>query len=543
MGQAALLTAGIATMAAIAGVALLIFGARSRRQARDLAEVNRRFVATFEQTAVGVAHLDTRGRVIRINKRFCEITGYDREELLQLTADDITHPDDRANDRATRRAMAKGELDHSQVEKRYVRKDGSIVWVQSTRSTVRDADGRPEFFVAVVEEITARKETEARLLSGEAQYRAIFDSAVEAVAVIDARGVVQSVNPSVERVFGYAPAELIGRNIKMLMPESIQARHDDYLARYRETGRRAIIGIGREVEGRRKDGTVFPLGLSVAEWKRGEDSFFTGIMRDMSARTEAERALVSSEERLRVLQNEFAHLARVNDLGEMAAAIAHEINQPLAAVVNYLNSGIFLSHDGYTEENFADVVEDMEQASAQALRAGEIVRRLREFIGHGSGARSIERVGPLVDAAMALGLIDARSAGIVVEKQIEAEDCQVEVDTVQIQQVIVNLLRNAVEAMTGMDKRRERRLLVCARPEGDSAVSISISDTGPGIAPDVHDRLFQPFVTSKSNGMGMGLSVCRRLIEAHGGTIEVENRGGKGATFTFRLPRIDTTGK
>lgn len=543
MGQAVLLTIGIAAVAAAAILAVLILSARSRRQARELAEVNRRFEATFEQAAVGVALLDTQGRVIRINERFCEIAGYDRDELLRLTADDITHPDDRADDRTARRAMAAGELDHSQVEKRYVQKDGTVVWVHSTRSTVRDAEGRPEFFVAIVEEITARKEAETRLTSGEAQYRAIFDSAVEAIAVIDARGTIQSVNPAVERVFGYAPAELIGNNIKILMPEPDRTRHDDYLARYRETGRRAIIGIGREVDGRRKDGSTFPLGLSVAEWKRGEDSFFTGIMRDMSARTEAERALISSEERLRMLQNEFAHLARVNDLGEMAAAIAHEINQPLAAVVNYLNSGIYLAHDGYTEENFADVVEDMERASEQALRAGDIVRRLREFIGHGSGSRTIEHVGPLVDAAMALGLIDARSAGIVVEKQLEAKDCKVEVDTVQIQQVIVNLLRNAVEAMAGMDKSRERRLLVSARPDGDSAVSISISDTGPGIAPAMLDRLFQPFVTSKSNGMGMGLSVCRRLIEAHGGTIEVENQAGKGATFTFNLPRIGTNGK
>src|SRR3569832_882827 len=202
------------------------------------------------------------------------------------------------------------------------------------------------FFTGVMRDVSARKDAELALVAGEAQYRAIFDSAVEAMAVIDAKGIIQSVNPALQRTFGYMPDELLGKNIKMLMPPTIAKQHDGYLRRYHDTGVKAIIGSGREVIGRRKDGTVIPLDLSVAEWEREGRTFFTGVMRDISARRDAEIALRASEEQLLLLQNEFAHLARVNDLGEMAAAIAHEINQPLTAIVKYLDTGDAIAADG-----------------------------------------------------------------------------------------------------------------------------------------------------------------------------------------------------
>ena len=457
---------------------------------------------------------------------------------MAKTADEITHPLDLPRHGTVARAAEAGAVDLLTEEKRYVRKDGCVIWVNVTRSTIRDAAGRPEFFVAVVEDITARKEAETQLTTGEAQYRAIFDSAVEAMAVIDAAGMIQSVNPAVERVFGYAPAELLQKNIKILMPEVIAENHDGYLRRYRETGRRGIIGIGREVLGQRKNGTAFPLDLSVAEWERAGETFFTGIMRDISARKSTESALRHSEEKLRHLQKEFAHLARVNDLGEMAAAIAHEINQPLTAIVNYLNTGLLMTVDGYSEDGFAEVERMMREAAEQALRAGNIIRRLREFVGQGNGTRTIERFEQVVESAMSLALIDARSAGILVERIPGAAGARVEVDVVQIQQVLVNLLRNAVEALSGVPAEGLRRLSVSTSLSRDGYAEIAVADNGPGIAPEIARRLFEPFVTSKSNGMGMGLSVCRRLVEAHGGVIDVESVPGAGATFRVRLPEF-----
>lgn len=367
-----------------------------------------------------------------------------------------------------------------------------------------------------------------------AEYRAIFDSAVEAMAVIDAAGTVQSVNPAVERIFGYAPRELIGNNIRMLMPPEIGGHHDDHLSRYRQTGIRAVIGIGREVMGRRKDGSVFPLDLSVAEWQRGGETFFTGIMRDVSARHAAESKLRASEERLRLLQHEFAHLARVNEFGEMAEAIADEINQPLTAIVNYLSVGLFAAGD----DGEGEAEQLMRQASDQALRAGDMVRRIREFVEHGHGVRTVWRADGLVDSAMALALVDARSSGIIVEREAGAGDAVVEVDSAQIRQVLVNLLRNAVEAMADNDSPGGARVTISTGLRPDGAVEFAISDTGPGLSPEVREKLFQTFFTTKANGMGLGLSVCRRLIEAHGGTIEADSAPGTGATFRFQLPRF-----
>jgi two-component system sensor kinase FixL len=528
-----LLAAGLVALLAIAGVR------RSRAKSAAIVAANHRFRATFEQAAVGLAHFDPQGEWLRVNDRFCAIVGYERGELLRKTIDEITHPLDLPRDRHTRAIMVAGEIGHDSGEKRYIRKDGRTVWVNVTRSAVYDPAGGLQFFVAVVEEIGARKEAEARLITGEAQYRAIFDSAVEAMAVIDAKGVIQSVNPSVQRIFGYVPADLIGSNITMLMPETIGSKHDSYLDRYRQTGQRAIIGIGREVVGQRSDGTVFPLDLSVAEWEREGETFFTGIMRDISQRKGTETALRASEDRLRLLQNEFAHLARVNDLGEMAAAIAHEINQPLTAIVNYLNTGLFYAVEGYSEDAFADTEQVMREAAAQALRAGDIVRRLREFVGKGEGGRTVEAADPLVDSSMALALIDARSRGILVERRPGALDTEVEVDVVQIQQVLVNLLRNAVDALDSAGKDEVRRLSVVTSA-GDDFVEIAVADNGPGIAPKVAGRLFEPFMTTKAKGMGMGLSVCRRLIEAHGGTISAESNPTIGATFTVKLPRFNS---
>jgi two-component system sensor kinase FixL len=367
-----------------------------------------------------------------------------------------------------------------------------------------------------------------------AEYRAIFDSAVEAMAVIDAAGTVQSVNPAVERLFGYAPEELIGGNIRMLMPSEIGGEHDGHLSRYRQTGIRAVIGIGREVTGRRKDGSQFPLDLSVAEWRRGGETFFTGIMRDLGARHAAESKLRASEERLRLLQHEFARLARVNEFGEMAEAIADEINQPLTAIVNYLGVGLFAAE----EDCDGEVEQLMRLASEQALRAGDMVRRIREFVNYGQGVRTVWRADGLVDSAMALALVDARSSGIIVEREAGAGDAVVEVDSAQIRQVLVNLLRNAIEAMADGAAPGDTRVTISTGLRPDGAVEFAISDTGPGLSPEAREQLFQPFFTTKANGMGLGLSVCRRLIEAHGGTIEANSPPGAGATFRFQLPRF-----
>jgi two-component system sensor kinase FixL len=500
--------------------------------------VDLRLEASFEQAAVGMAHVALDGRWLGVNAQCSAITGYSKEELLGGSFQNITHPEDLAQDLAQVERLLSGEAERYSMDKRYFRKDGGIVWVHLTVTLIRDARNAPDFFVVVIQDISDRKHVEANLVDSEARYRAIFDSAVEAIAVIDSRGTIQSINPAAQRIFGYAPAELVGKNVRTLMPQRIAREHDAYLDRYRTTHNRAIIGIGREVEGMRKDGTPLSIDLSVAEWERAGQTFFTGIMRDITPRREAEAALRTSEERLRSLQNEYAHLARVNEMGEMAAAIAHEINQPLTAIVNNLNAGLYAAKEGLTQGAFDEAQEVMAAASEQALRAGEIVRRLREFVGKSTGERRIEAIDTLVDAASGLALIDAPANGIRVERLTGADGVQARVDTVQIQQVIVNLIRNAMDALVTLPPGQERRITIATKVVAkDGVVEIRIADTGPGIPEELRSTVFEPFFTSKAKGMGMGLSVCRRLIEAHDGSIVLEAPAA-GAAFRLTLPKM-----
>ncbi|MDV3456836.1 PAS domain S-box protein [Sphingomonas sp. HF-S4] len=494
------------------------------------------FVATFALAAVGIAHVGLDGRWLRVNRTCCEITGCTEEELLQGRFQEITHPDDLGSDLENIERLLSGKGRHYSMEKRYVRRDGSLIWVNLSVTLVSKPDGAPDFFISLITDISRAKALEADLIASEARYRSIFDAAVEAMAVIDHQGSIQSVNPAVERIFGYQPEELVGRNIKVLLPRAIAAKHDGYLERYRRTGVPGIIGKGRDVEGRRKDGTLVALDLSVAQWTHDDRTYFTGTMRDVSKRRATEAALLQSRDDLQSLQTEYAHLARVTEMGEMASAIAHEINQPLTAIANNLNAGLYAIEACDAIEASAEARIVMKAAADQAIRAGLIIRRLREFVGKTTGERRLEAITPLIEAARDLALIDAPAHGIEVEMADDGQDLHATIDAIQLKQVLVNLLRNAVDALLTLPKGAQRKIRIAT---GLSDIAgqfhITLSDTGPGIPDRLRQSIFEPFFTSKSHGMGMGLSVCQRLVEAHGGTIMLEPTK-LGASFRVSLP-------
>jgi two-component system sensor kinase FixL len=368
------------------------------------------------------------------------------------------------------------------------------------------------------------RESAVRVLEErEAHLRSIFDTAPEAMIVINAQGIIQSYGLSAERMFGWRASEVLGRNISMLMPEPFRSAHDGYLERYLSTGEKRIIGIGRIVVGERKGGATFPMELAVGEVGAGPSRVFTGFVRDLTERQE-------NEARLQQLQSEVVHISRLSAMGEMASALAHELNQPLSAIANYLNGARKLIGRG--PESEAKVSEAVEKAADQALRAGDIIRRLRDFLARGEGERSVESLAKLVHEACGLALVGAKESGIQVNYQIDPHLDRVIVDRVQIQQVIVNLVRNAMDAM---QEQASGRLDVITSVESDMAM-VSVADTGPGVDPQAAARLFQPFVTTKTNGMGVGLSICRTIIEAHGGRIWTEPNPGGGAIFRFTAP-------
>ncbi len=367
------------------------------------------------------------------------------------------------------------------------------------------------------------REASARVLEErEAHLRSIFDTAPEAMIVINHSGIIQSYGRSAERMFGWRPNEVYGRNISMLMPEPYRSQHDSYLERYLSTGEKRIIGIGRIVVGERKDGSTFPMELAVGEVS-GPARVFTGFVRDLTERRE-------NEARVQELQAEVVHISRLSAMGEMASALAHELNQPLSAIANYLNGARKLIGRG--PESEAKVADAVAKASDQALRAGDIIRRLRDFLARGEGERKIESLAKLVHEGCNLALVGARESGVEVRYHIDPHLDRVLVDRVQIQQVIVNLVRNAVDAMQG---QAGAQIDVSTKIEDDMA-KVIVADNGPGIDETVAAKLFQPFVTTKTTGMGVGLSICRTIVEAHGGRISTEPNPGGGTIFNFSVP-------
>ena len=230
------------------------------------------------------------------------------------------------------------------------------------------------------------------------------------------------------------------------------------------------------------------------------------------------------------------HISRLTALGEMSSALAHELNQPLSAIANYLNGVQRLLADDPSAAS-KKVRDALAKAVEQARRSGDIIRRLREFVSRGETAQRAESVARLVEEASALALVGARQLGVHVDFQLDPSADFVLVDKIQIQQVLLNLIRNAVEAMSESPRRELVVASRLARGARGKMVDISIADTGPGLAPEVAERLFQPFVTTKPQGMGVGLSICRTIVEAHGGKIWVEDGPGGGAVFHLTVPK------
>jgi two-component system sensor kinase FixL len=371
------------------------------------------------------------------------------------------------------------------------------------------------------------RKTHMEFIAREAHLESILATVPDAMIVIDEQGAIQSFSAAAQRLFGYRASDVIGKNVKMMMPSPYCEAHDGYLERYLQTGEKRIIGIGRVVVGERSDGSTFPMELAVGEMRSYDRRFFTGFIRDLSERQK-------TEQRVHELQSELVHISRLTAMGEMASALAHELNQPLSAIANYLKGSRRLL-EGRTDEPIATVRDAVDRAAEQSLRAGQIIRRLRDFVARGESERQVESIKKLVEEASALALVGAKDQGVRVMFKLDPAADLVLADKVQIQQVMLNLMRNAIEAM---EQTQRRELVVSVAPTDDQMVLVSVADTGSGISEEVILHLFQPFITSKRHGMGVGLSISRTIVESHGGRIWAEANPGGGTVFKFTLRMV-----
>lgn len=353
----------------------------------------------------------------------------------------------------------------------------------------------------------------------------IYDTSPDAIIVMDQKGIVLSFNKMAESLFGFVAAEVVGQNIKMLMPPYFANEHDGYLDRYRRTGERHIIGIGRIVTGQRKDGSVFPMELSIGEAKTETGRFFTGFVRDLTERQQF-------EQRVHELQEELIHAARLASLGEIVSMVAHEVNQPLSATGTYLEvARELLARD--VEGDRAKGLKAIDQAATQIRRAGDTVRRIRDFARKKTPDLANEDVNRMIEEANAIASVGSKAKNIRTTFDLSPERPQAQVDRIQIQQVVMNLVRNAIDAL---ENSSIREIVLQSRLASEGRVEIAVLDSGPGVSSEVEKQIFTPFVTSKKDGTGLGLAICRTIIEAHGGELWAENSALGGAAFRFTLP-------
>ncbi|MEM7250417.1 MAG: PAS domain S-box protein [Pseudomonadota bacterium] len=484
-----------------------------------------------------------------------------------------------------------------------------------------------------------------------AGFATLLGTLSDGVAVIDAAGDVELINPALTDIFGYVPADLVGKSVTVLMPEPYRSQHHEQLLRYLHTGGSQELGAARKIAARRKDGEIFPAEVRVDRVPEGPERFVV-VIRDVTEPLEMQRRLRQNEEELRltiqnaptpiatvsldgkflsanrawctmlgyteaelltlqfqdithpddlelsvnllkearagerdlysfekryltkddrvlyvVLHNgvvhgadgkpvmmvaqvqdlterrraeqeirdqreRLAHVDRLNIMGEMAASIAHEINQPLTAIVNRTNAAQRRLDAGQVD--LERLCESLERIGEQAHRAGEVIRRLRTLVRRRGGQRELIDVNSVLQEALRLAEVDARMHDAIIELALEEPLRVVLIDAVQIQQVFLNLLRNAIDATEAAGNRGG--VVTVSSIFDDEYVVVSVADRGLGISTETAAQMFEPFFTTKRDGMGMGLSISQSIITAHGGRLWYENNSEGGTTFSFALP-------
>jgi two-component system sensor kinase FixL len=357
-------------------------------------------------------------------------------------------------------------------------------------------------------------------------FDALMDAAVDAIIIIDDKGTIKRFNRAAETLFGYSEQDVRGSNINLLMPEPHHSNHDAYLERYLETGQASIIGQGREVAGLKRGGDTFPMFLSVGEIKQPGSQHYVGIIKDLSE-------VRATQEQVRKLEEQLLHADRLVILGELTAGIAHEINQPLTAIAAYADAGRKII-ERQTEQPGGDMNSICERIGEQSRRAAEVVQRLRKLVRSGTVSKARHDINQIIKSTLLLFEFEIKRSNtkLLFYPMDSLED--IYVDEIHIQQIMVNLVKNSIDAIS-LAGMTDGCIEIRVRKE-DSELLVVVRDNGPGVPESLRDHLFESFFTTKPQGVGLGLSICKTIAGAHGGNLQYAQPDEGGSEFTLSLP-------